>query len=56
MKEDKDIVQKTLGLGLRNHGELAEDMSLTTPMELALRYNDEKSFELLFNFCCKHGN
>ena len=25
-------------------------------MELALRTNNEKTFELLFNFCCKHGN
>ena len=25
-------------------------------MELVLRSKNEKSFELLFNFCCKHGN
>ena len=56
MKEEKDFAQKTVGIGLRKHDELAEDMSLIALLELALKNNDEKSFELLFNFCCKHGN
>ena len=43
-------------MGLRKHDELAEDLNLRTPLELVLYNNDEKSFELLFNFCCKHGN
>ena len=41
---------------MRQHDELAEDICLTTPLEIAFNNNDEKSFELLFNFCCKHGN
>ena len=56
LKNEKDFVQKTLGFGLRKHDELAEDFSCTTPLELTLYNNDEKSFELLFNFCCKHGH
>ena len=56
MKEDKDFVQKILGFGLRKYDELAEDMSLNTSLELALYNKDHKIFELLFNFCCKHGN
>ena len=56
MKELKEFAQKILGLGLRKHDELAEDMSLITPLESVLHNNDEKAFELLFNFCCKHGN
>ena len=56
MKKDKDFVQNILGFGLRNHDELAEDMNLNTPLELALYNKDHKIFELLFNFCCKYGN
>ena len=56
MKEEWEFIQNILGLGMRKHDELTEDMSLTTPLELALYNNDEKIFELLFNFCCKNGN
>ena len=31
-------------------------MNLTTSLEIPLWNNDEKTFELLFNFCCKHGS
>ena len=56
MKKEKDLVQKNLGLGLRKFDELTEDMSLTTSLEIPLYNKDVKTFELLFNFCCKNGN
>ena len=45
-----------LGFGLRIHSEMAEDFSLEDPMETSLYTKEYKSFELLYNFCCKNGN
>lgn len=49
-----DILVNRRGFGQRKYRHLSEDFNLETPLEVALRNDDFKSFELLFNYLLKN--